>query len=79
MGMVVVHGGAHLDPWTLKCYLQRFEETRHSRHGGGGSWKWGVTVASDGGRPQRSHFEGIVHMKPTLPPPPPYYGRPRWF
>jgi hypothetical protein len=93
LAMVVVHGGAHLDPWTLKYFLQRLGEARSSRHGGGASMRGrGVTVVSDGGRPQRSHYEGIVHMAPTPPypypypyhpsppppPPQPFYGR-RWF
>jgi hypothetical protein len=63
MAMVVVHGGKHLDPWTLKCYLQRLGESRPRRHGGG-TRRQDISIVSDGGRPQRSHFEGIVHMGP---------------
>ena len=87
-GMVVVHGGDHLDPWTLKCFLRRFVETRDCRHHRRGARKDGVTIVNDGGRPDRSHHVGIVHTRPPeeiyyapypYPPLPPlggYYGGP---
>ena len=86
-GMVVVHGGDHLDPWTLKCFLRRFVETRDCRHHRRGARKDGVTIVNDGGRPDRSHHVGIVHTRPPeenyapypyppLPPPGGYYGGP---
>jgi hypothetical protein len=69
MDMVLVYGGARLDSATLRWFLQKLGDERHISHGGGAAMRR-VDVLSAGGRPNRSHYEGSVHLAPTSPPPP---------
>jgi hypothetical protein len=69
MDMVLVYGGARLDPATLMSFLQKLGDERHISHGCGAAMRR-VDVLSAGGRPNRSHYEGSVHLAPTSPPPP---------